>query len=135
RRRERVVEALDGDTRAGITVRVPSSADARCSFERERLEAHAADFVERIKAGESGADDQDVDLLPPFAHRPPPQMQGFYRPLAPGERQGSAGREVRPSSPLFRDGSSPPSVGESVQTQKAQGFARAGGPSGGRLLR
>ena len=55
-----VEHALDVAARAGITVPVPGSADARRRLDDPRGEPHAPQLVQHVEPGEARADDQRV---------------------------------------------------------------------------
>ncbi|MHC2404108.1 hypothetical protein ACVMGC_008652 [Bradyrhizobium barranii subsp. barranii] len=58
-----VVDGLDIAAGAGIAVPVPRAADIAGFLEGDRREAGLAQAMEKIKAGKSGADHGNVDLL------------------------------------------------------------------------
>ena len=57
-----VLHALDVAARARIAVPVPGAADAAAGLEHARREAHAAQPVQHVDAGEAGADDHRVKV-------------------------------------------------------------------------
>ena len=61
RERVRVVHRLDVAAGAGVAVPVPRAADRVALLEDAHAEAEAAQTVQRVQAGEAGADDDRVD--------------------------------------------------------------------------
>src|SRR3954454_15481051 len=69
REREGILHALDVAARAGITVPIPSAADAAAGLIDPRGEAEAAQAVQHVHAGKTGADNDRVEYRVGFRRK------------------------------------------------------------------